>query len=151
MRRRFWQRPRKDIPPVFTGQQLTPGAVRAITRETALDRRFRGVDRFLLRWAVGQGSGFPPADGDDLPPESRPSPLPEIEAIAVDQIILHSPPWFQDFVHGWYRSPKPREIIAKELAISERSVYLERKIVLAYFLGRFTEAGIPVPAWEPDS
>lgn len=129
---------------------LTPQELRLLARETALDPRFRAIDRYLWRWGVGQGSGLPlqPDDADRLP-ESKPPPLPDIESTVVDLIILHSPTWARDFVFMWFRSASSIDEIAHRLQCRERAVYDERKLVLAYFLGRVTEAGIRIPTWEP--
>lgn len=91
-----------------------------------------------------------PDDADGLP-ESRPPPLPYDESIVTDFIVLHSPVWARDFVFMWFRSDKTVEQIAERLQVRARAVYDERKLALAYYLGRLTEAGIRIPTWEPES
>jgi hypothetical protein len=151
MKLKRWRKGPARVPAVFA-RRLKPAEVRAITRPTALDRRFRPIDRYLRRWAVSQGSDIPltPEEADGLP-ESKLSPLPPDEAIVADQIILDSMPDVQCLVFAWYRSSKPREVIARALNVTERAVYYEHKLALAYLLGRFTQAGIHIAVWEPDA
>jgi hypothetical protein len=133
-------------------EALTPNAIRMLTRDRALDPRFRPVDRYLWRWSVGQGSGLPlEAEEADCLPESRPTPLAPDEAMVVDIAILGSPGWAREFVFMWFRSPATIEEIGKRLQVRSRAVWDERKLVLAYYLGRFTELGIRIPTWEPDA
>lgn len=142
------------VPVVIPHRALTAAVVKAITRHNTLDRRFRPMSRYLERWSVGQGSGLPISDeeADALPRLStRPTPLSDDESTVADLTILHSPEWFRRFVFMWYRSPMPVEEIAKALDIRVRAVHEEHRIVLAYFLGRFTEAGIRIDTWEPDT
>ena len=128
---------------------LTVSQLRMLTRDTALDPRFRAVDRYLWRWAVGQGSGLGlDAEATDVLRQSRPPPLPEPEAITVDMIVLGAPPWARTFVFTWFRSDKSVEQIAERLHCRPRAVYDERKLVLAYFLGQLAAAGIRIPTWE---
>ena len=126
---------------------LTPSQLRMLARDTALDPRFRAVDRFLWRWAVGHGTGLPPDDPDFLR-EARPSPLPPEDAIKVDEIMHEAPEWARAFVVWWFRSDATVEEIAERLSCRSRAVYDERKLVLAYFLGRLVEADIRIPTWE---
>lgn len=151
-----WKRNHRPgaVPEVIPQRSLTAEAVKSITRHNTLDRRFRGMSRYLERWSVGQGSGLPISDeaADALPRlTTRPTALPDDESTVADLTILHSPDWFRRFVFMWYRSPMPVEAIAKELDIRVRAVHEEHRIVLAYFLGRFTEAGVRIDTWEPDT
>lgn len=131
---------------------LTPNALRMLTRDRALDPRFRAVDRYLWRWSVGQGAGLPlDAEDAECLPESRPTPLARDESTVVDQTILASPGWARDFVFMWFRSPATLDEIAQRLQVRSRAVWDERKLVLAYYLGRFTELGIHIASWEPDA
>lgn len=144
------QPPDRRIPEVRV-DPLSPAVIRMMTRERALDPRFRGIDRYLWRWSVGQGSGLPlDADDADGLPESKPTPLARDESIVVDMAILHSPEWARDFVFMWFRSPATLDEIAERLKCRARAVWDERKLVLAYYLGRFTELGIRVPTWESE-
>lgn len=150
MKRRRKNKP--AVPQVVLLRALPAAQIKAITRHNTLDRRFRPTARYLERWAVGQGSGLvmSPEDADGLP-ESRATPLPLDESVVADLTILHSPPDFRRMVFMWFRSPKPPEVIAQELGISRAAVYVELKVVLAYFLGRFHEAGLSIPTWETDT
>lgn len=129
---------------------LKPNEVRMLTRDTALDPRFRGIDRFLWRWSVGQGSDMQISaeDAENLP-VSKPTPLQPDVAIVVDQAILKSADWAQRFVFLWFRSDASVEEIASAIRCRARAVYDERKIVFSYYLGRFHEIGIRIPSWEP--
>lgn len=158
----YVMRPRSRIPPRPTIandpdvriarvslRTLSPWAVRAIYRDKALDPRFRAVDRYLWRWSVGQGTGLPPdPEMADKLPVSRPTPLAPDEAILVDQAIIRSPAWASRFVFMWFRSDRTVEEIAVQLACRARAVYDERRLVLGYYLGRFTEIGITISSWE---
>jgi hypothetical protein len=122
--------------------------IRLMARANALDPRLLPTERHLQRWAVSQGSGLPlPSELADILPRTKLPPLPDDQAVVTDQAILHSPRYWQRFVHSWYRSPKPAEVIAGELGLSRASVYDERRLVLAYFFGRLTEAGIPLASF----
>lgn len=119
--------------------------IRRITREHALDPRLAPTDRHMTRWAASQGSDLPldPARADSLP-RTRLPPLSPTEAVVTDQIVLRSPDHWQRFIVAWYRSPKPTEVIAEEIGVSLRQVFDERRLVLAYLLGRLHEAGLIV-------
>lgn len=133
------------IPPVYVGGSSAI-VIRKITRQNALDPRLEPTDRHMQRWAESQGSDLP--NESDLPPKVRLPPLPEPVAVVTDQIVLHSPDYWRDFIFSWYRSSKPIEIIAKDLGCEKRSVYFERKIVLAYLLGRLTQAGVRIASYR---
>ena len=152
MTRKRWIKQRPAHLPVVHHPTLTPKEIERVTRPTALDRRFRPVDWHLKRWAVSQGSGLPiDAVSADSLPAARPPPLSDHEAVVTDQVILHSTPDIRRLVFAWYRSPKPKEVIAQELDVSERAVYYEHKLALAYLLGRLTQAGIHIPLWRTDT
>lgn len=137
------------VPTVYPDPEraLTPSELRMLARDTALDPRFRAVDRYLWRWAVGHGSGLPPEDPDVLR-QARPSPLPSADSLRVDDMLDDSADWARLFVVWWFRSDASVPQIAERLGCRTRAVYDERKIVLAYFLGRLAEAGIRIPTWE---
>lgn len=105
----------------------------------------------MQRWAASQGVGLPvdPRLADALP-RTRLPPLPDDVAIITDQIVLHSPTYFQRFTFKWYRSPKPRELIAEELGLPVIAIPLEHHVVLAYFMGRLVGAGIVLPKLQKD-
>lgn len=133
-------------------RKLTAAQFKTLSRHNTLDRRFRGINRLLERWAVGQGSDLPMSadDADKLPP-SRPTPLSTDQSVVADLAILHSPDWARRFVFMWFRSDKSPEQMAEELDIDRAQVYRELRIVLSYYLGRFTELGFDVPTWEPET
>lgn len=138
-------RPDPRVQPVRVAP-LTGAQLRLLARDTALDPRFRAVDRYLWRWAVSQGSGLPCFD--DIVHAAKPPPLPAPEAILCDDMIRESPVWARDFVVMWFRSDCSTEQIAERLQIRLRGVWEERKLVLAYYLGRLAQAGIRIPTWE---
>jgi hypothetical protein len=125
--------------------------IQRIAREYALDPRLAPTDRHMHRWAGSQGSGLPvdPALADGLP-RTRLPPLSDDVAIITDQIVLHSPPYWQRFVFKWYRSPKPREVIAAELGVPVLSIGAEHQVLLAYLMGRLTGAGVVLPKLQKD-
>jgi hypothetical protein len=138
------------MPTIETLRRLQPREIRMLTRDTALDPRFRPIDRHLWRWSVSQGSGMAlSALEAEILPESRPTPLSDIEAVITDRVVLASPIWVRDFVFMWFRSDATVQVIAQRLQCRSRAVYDERKLVLAYCLGRLREAGIAIPTWEP--
>ncbi|HEY1900719.1 MAG TPA: hypothetical protein VGG49_13105 [Steroidobacteraceae bacterium] len=143
--------PDPRIPPAPFIKRLNPAQIKALGRETALDPRFRGIDRFLWRWSVGQGTTLPiDAEEAEGLPLSRPTPLQPDVAIVVDQAIQRSAEWARRFVFLWFRSDRSTQEIAVLMRIRLRAVYDERKIVFSYYLGRFHEIGIRIPSWEPD-
>lgn len=137
----------------------------ALTRQNSLDRRVRPTARWLERWAAGQGSGLKLTEKqlerlaergaeDEEAREARKvlaTPLGDMDAITTDLVVQRSPSWAETFVRLWYRTDLSAEAIAAELDISVRAVYHEHKVVLAYYLGRLTEAGLPIPEWETDT
>ncbi len=135
-----------EVPP----HPLSPSQLRMLARDTALDPRFRAVDRYLWRWALGHGTGLPPENPDILR-EARPTPLPAEDIIRVDQLLDESPTWVRDFVVWWFRSDATVEEIAERLGCRARAVYDERKLVLSNIHGRLAEAGIRIPTWEAGS
>lgn len=127
----------------------TPAAtLKLLLRQNALDPRLMPTDRHLQRWAVGQGTGLSNPDAADGPPKAHLDPLPQDQSIVTDQVIIHSPTNFRRFVHDWYRSSMSVEQIAERLGMTRQTVYLERRIVLAYYLGRLSEAGISIATFE---
>jgi hypothetical protein len=123
--------------------------IRHITRSHALDPRLEPTDRHLHRWAASQGSGLPlDPDLADILPRVRVPPLSDDIAVVTDQIVLHSPEYWKRFVFKWYRSPKPKEVIAQELGMRVQAVYDERRLALAYMFGRLTEAGVAIPSYQ---
>lgn len=144
---------------------LPASKLQALTRQNSLDRRFRPTARWLERWSAGQGSGMKLTDKemerlaergaqDEEAREARrvlATPLPDLDAITSDLVIQRSPSWIETFARLWYCTDLSVEVIAKELGMDTREIYREHKVVLAYLLGRFTEAGLPIPEWETDT
>lgn len=131
---------------------LSPEQVRLITRPGATDPRLRPADRWLERWAVTHGSGavLPSAASVSLiarTPEVVPS-LDDRESLLVDAAVHSSPAWARTFAVLWYRTACTVQEMADVLRIRRRqAVYEERHVVLAYYLGRFVEIGLPVTFW----
>jgi hypothetical protein len=125
---------------------LTPAQLRLLARDTALDPRFRAVDRYLWRWAVSHGSGLPCFD--DIVHEAKPPPLPDDEAVLLDELIRNSPSWMRNFVVMWFRSDCSIHQIAERLQIRLRGVYEQRLVALARVDGLLQGAGIRIPTWE---
>lgn len=122
--------------------------IRRITRQNSLDPRLLPADRHMQRWAAGQGTGLPNASRALFLKSSMP-PLPEREAIVTDQVVLSSPIYWRRFVVLWYRSDCSVDQLASELAMSRDKVFTERRVVLAYLLGRLSAVGIRLAMWEP--
>lgn len=146
-----WRKGPARVPPVFV-RPLTPDRIAEITRHNTLDRRLRPIARHLERWAISQGSGLPLSaeEGDSLP-DTKLTPLSDDEAVITDATILYSPEPMKRFVCAWFRSAKPTTVIAEEFGLSRTALYVELKMVLAYYLGRLHEAGLQIPVWETDT
>jgi hypothetical protein len=131
-------------------ETITPAdVIRRISRQNALDPRLAPTDIHMQRWAVSGGSGLPLEQAEaELLPRSVFSPLPDDQAIVTDKIVLAAPDHWRSFIHDWYRSPKPTNLIAESMGLRRRAVYEERRIVLAYLLGRLTGAGIRIPSYR---
>jgi hypothetical protein len=118
--------------------------IRRLTRPNALDPRLAPTDRHMQRWAVGQGSGFPDAERA-LFVQSRLTPLtPEVD-IATDQVVLSAPSAWRRFIVLWYRSDCSVDQLCEALRMGREKLFIERRIVLAYLLGRFGGVGIQIP------
>jgi hypothetical protein len=124
-------------------------AIRRLTRPNALDPRLAPTDRHMQRWAVGQGSGFPDPDRAMFPQSRLTQLAPEID-IMTDQIVLTSPAHWRRFIVLWYRSDCSTEQLALDLGMGRDKLFVERRIVLAYLLGRLTADGIPLSVFDPD-
>lgn len=147
-RRRKYIRVSTQVPEVYV-RPATVDVVRKITRRNALDARLEPTDWHMQRWAQSQGSDLLISDeaADALPRVKLP-PLADEDAVITDQIVLHSPDHWRGFVFSWYNSPKPIEIIARELGCDKRTVYTERRLVLAYLLGRLIGAGVKIATYH---
>lgn len=137
------------VPPIFA-RRLTSNEVHAITRPGATDPRFRSADRWLERWGATHGVGDVLPLIATLKTPSGPSVplLDDRESLLIDEAVRLSSDWARTFVMLWYRSLCSVQQIADELKIRRRrAVYEERDVVLAYYLGRFTEIGLPLTFW----
>jgi hypothetical protein len=156
-----YSRPTADNPPdhrveVPVPRQLSTAELRAMTRPGATDPRLRPADRWLERWAA-TGNDVSAAIGPlsfaavTIVPRTLSAgapPLDEREGLLVDGIVRASPSWAKTFAVLWYRSASTVEEIAESLKIRRRrAVYEERELVLAYYLGRFSEVGLQVTFW----
>lgn len=147
----------EDDPPDYRITQVRPRPltlqeVRVLLRPGATDPRFRAADRWLQRWTVTRGSGeVLPLAAVSAGSKSRPAtlqPLDDLESRIIDLAIKDSPLWASSFVFLWYRTDCSVADIAKELKMKRRqSVYEERQIVLAYYLGVFRELGLQLTFW----
>jgi hypothetical protein len=122
--------------------------IRRITRPNALDPRLAPTDRHMQRWAVGQGSGLPDSERA-LFLQSRLTPLAADADIATDRIVLTSPAHWRRFIVCWYRSDCSTEQLAHDLGMGRDKLFVERRIVLAYLLGRLTADGIQLSVFDP--
>ena len=139
--------PDPRIPRSPTHKRTSYDVIRRITRQNALDPRLAPTDRHMQRWAVGQGSGFPQPERA-LYPQSRLTPLPPEVDVQTDQIVLGCPPHWRRFIGLWYRSDCSVQELAEELGMKRDKLFMERRIVLAYLLGRLTEVGIRLSTFD---
>lgn len=108
----------------------------------------------MQRWVValfgGLDGGVRNIPYDDVIRASsfRLPPLPEDVAMATDRVVASCPSYWQRFVHNWYLTDKPLEVIARELKCERRQVYTERQLCLAYLLGRLTQAGVRIASYR---
>lgn len=141
---------RDELAPVWT-PPVPLDVIRRITRANSLDPRLLPTDRHMQRWAVGQGTGLP-NDERALYPRANLTPLPTGESIATDQVVLAAPGYWRRFVVLWYRSDCSVDQLREQLGnISRDRVFDERRLVLAYLLGRLTSVGIRVATFEPQA
>jgi|SRR6185503_5761955 len=95
-----------------------------------------GTDRVLQRWAVSVGDGLTDMPWADLPKAKVPV-LDDQMAIVVDQLILRSPPRTRELTELWYRTPMPREALARKLHVHKDTLYVRWNSALYYFRARF--------------
>jgi hypothetical protein len=142
-----------EVPPVII-RASDPEVLRRIMRANAQDPRLEPTDRHMQRWVVSLWGGLDgavraiPFDDSVPPSRFRLSPLPEDIALATDSVVASSPSYWQRFVHNWYLTDKPVEVIAKEMRCERRQVYVERQLVLSYLLGRLTQAGVRIASYR---
>lgn len=132
---------------------LSPEEVRRfLLRPGATDPRLRPADRWLERWAATHGSGpvIPAMASVSLilrTAETVPA-LDDRESLLIDAAVHSSPLWARTFAVLWYRTACTVQEMADVLRIRRRqAIYEERHVVLAYYLGRFVEMGLPVTFW----
>lgn len=97
------------------------------------------TSRHLVRWALTFEARA------ERPPNAVLPPLPDAEAAVIDAVVQDSPVYVRRLVLPWYCSHTPPAQIAEERGVSRSAIYDERRMVLAYLLGRLTEAGIDLP------
>jgi hypothetical protein len=95
-----------------------------------------GTDRILTRWAVSVGDGLRDQPWQEVTRSQVPV-LNDQVAIVVDQLILRSPPRTRELTELWYRTPLPREALAKKLHVHRDTLYVRWNAALHYFRGRF--------------
>ena len=137
--------------------QLTPEQLHALERPGAIDPRLRSTDRCFQRWASTPGSAallplLARVRLDGAGREGHAPALNDREADLVEEAVRTADPPEQRFVVAWYRSGATVTEIAQLLGMRRRqSVYEERRLVLAYFRGRLTQMGLPLPVWTADA
>lgn len=115
------------------------------------DPRLRAIDRCFQRWAITHGDreavpGWAMLDLGVRTSSDKPLPLDDAESLIIDAAIRTAPAWAEKFIRLWYAAELSAQDMQIALKIGTRdAVYGERKIVLAYFLGRLVEAGIEFP------
>lgn len=134
--------------PVYVGFS-DPEIIRRLERQNRMDLRLLPTHRHMQQWAESQGADLPvdPDAGDGIPRTKLP-PLNDDYAVITDQIVQTVPEDWRNFIFSLYRSPKPTEVIAEEFGWKKTQVYFERKLVLAYLLGRLTEAGVRLASYR---
>ncbi|MHB1870897.1 MAG: hypothetical protein ACYCT1_08590 [Steroidobacteraceae bacterium] len=136
---------------------MTAEQLHTLERPGAIDPRLRSTDRVFQRWGATPGSGalLPQLARVCLtgsPRASRVPPLNDREADLVDEAVRTADPPEQRFVVAYYRAGNTMTEIAQLLGMRRRqSVYEERRLVLAYFRGRLTQMGLPLPVWTADA
>lgn len=133
---------------------LSPEEVKTLVRPGAIDARLRPTDRWLERWGATHGGGsiLPGIANVELIARTAPAGVPMLddrESLLIDEVVDTSPGWARTFAVLWYRTPCTVQEIADVLRIRWRqAVYEERRMILAYYLGRFVEIGLCVTFWE---
>lgn len=97
------------------------------------------VDRILQRWAVSVGDGLHDQPWAEVP-VSKVSILDDQMAIVVDQLVLRSEPTTRKLVELWYRTPMPKEAIARKIHVEPDVVYVRWNSALYYFRDRFSQS-----------
>ena len=121
--------------------------IRRITRKNALDPRLEPTDRHMQRWAISLCGGITVPRLAQLkiaPIGPRVPPLSSDAAAATDRVVASSPDHWRLFIESWYCSSKPSEVIALEMRCEKSALFIERRLVLAYLLGRLTSDGVRI-------
>ena len=133
-----------QIPPVYV-----PAAPLAVVRQIALERariyrltaELAIIDIVMQRWAVSIGAGLPTETWDERQ-GFRPVPLDDLRAIAVDQLVLHSPYLVQSIIKPWYKTPTPVRAIGSALRIAPASVVIRWRGALKWMHPRLVAASV---------
>lgn len=142
-----------EVPAVII-RPSDPEVLRRITRRNAQDPRLEPTDRHMQRWVVSLYGGIDggvrniPYDDSIRVSRFRLPPLPDEVALSTDLIVASSPKYWERFIHTWYLTSKPVEVICKELRCERRAIYTERQLVLSYLLGRLTQAGVRIASYR---
>lgn len=97
------------------------------------------TDRILQRWAVSVGDGLHDQPWADIHITKVPR-LDDQMAIVVDQLVLRSSPNTRKLVELWYRTPVPKETIARKIRVDPDVVYVQWNSALRYFRDRFSQS-----------
>jgi hypothetical protein len=114
----------------------------SLRRHNMLEPELQPTHRYFLRWAAGSGTGL--ANPDARERETHFDPLPEREAIIVDQMVLRAPGRMPKLMKRWYRSDMDSRAIAEAFGVSRTQIYVEWRSALWYFRGRFEGVGFDV-------
>lgn len=121
--------------------------IRRITRKNALDPRLEPTDRHMQRWAVSLCGGITEPSLAHLklmPTGLRIPPLSDEAAAATDQVVASSPAHWRVFIKLWYCTNQPTEVIAKQIGVEKTTLFVERRLLLAYLLGSLTHCGVRI-------
>lgn len=124
--------------------------IRRITRKNALDPRLEPTDRHMQRWAISLCGGItvPRLAQLKIAPSGSREPLSQESAAATDRVVASSPEHWRLFVELWYCTAKPTEVIAEEIGVERATLYVERRLLLAYLLGSLTRSGVRIASYR---
>ena len=138
----LWERPKKLLPFFESGGLFDVYTASII--DTLSGCKVRGAlpvdliptDRVIQRWHISV-IGFLPTQRWDESKRARLSPLDDVTAIVVDQIICSAPERHREIIWAWYGTPAPTRVIAEDLGISPSGLKLELHSSLTYMLLKF--------------
>jgi hypothetical protein len=114
---------------------------RSDTPPLRLDVELGPTDRIMLRWSEKTGGPVDLEELDEVDGEirrrTRYPVLDDPTQIVVDQIVVHSPPHIDLFVHEWYCVNVPTSGLAKRRGISRGQLYREWHGTLRYLRRHF--------------